>query len=121
MAKERDIYTCGACGWRGHEVEAGGIYYCPNRFCRTCGAFGERAKAGYHDQEGNQTGEQIVKMREELKKEILAVIQKGGGRRGERMRLKALLWCRHWIEDQFDAIVAIPFELVAAETTEKKT
>jgi len=30
--------TCCSCGYTGPNVEAGGIYYCPNPACTVCGA-----------------------------------------------------------------------------------
>lgn len=35
---ERDHYTCFSCGLKDPQVEAAGIYYCPNPFCHGSGA-----------------------------------------------------------------------------------
>jgi len=37
-------YTCIGCGFTSKEVEAGGIYYCPNPACTAVGAYWHRSK-----------------------------------------------------------------------------
>jgi len=64
---ERDIYRCGGCGWKdGKIVEAGGLWYCPNQFCSASGGWNARRKADYHDEDGNQTNEQLGRMYDDL-------------------------------------------------------
>jgi hypothetical protein len=82
---ERDIWRCCSCGWkRGKEVEAGGIYYCPNKNCHVTGAWNKRLEAGYQDDKGNMSSEQVCKMKEDLDNEI-----------------RALLRCRRWVRESY--------------------
>ena len=41
---ERDCYRCYYCGLRHRQVEAGGVYGCPNVFCEGPGAAWFRAR-----------------------------------------------------------------------------
>jgi hypothetical protein len=45
--------TCIGCGYQGKEVEAGGIYYCPNPICTVSGAWGGRKKIPGTVEHGN--------------------------------------------------------------------
>lgn len=68
----RDIYTCGGCGTKGPDVECGGIYHCPNKFCLAAGAFYLRVQAGYHGDDGDMNEEGYKKMAAECAAEIQA-------------------------------------------------
>lgn len=54
--------TCFGCGLHDPRVEAGGIWYCPNRFCLITGAWHQRLEAGYQDENGGQTDDQLARM-----------------------------------------------------------
>lgn len=102
MSEERDIKRCGGCGWKnGNEVEAGGIYYCPNKFCFASGAWGPRLEASYQDDKGEQTGEQIIRMREDVRKELLALVPQRNKNAETRNVVRALLRSRRRIERKY--------------------
>ena len=66
----RGINRCGGCGLVDHEVECGGIYHCPNRFCLATGAWNRRVKYGYQDGDGRWTSEQLSRMVADCEREL---------------------------------------------------
>lgn len=52
LIRNAPIEPCYYCGLENDRVEAGGVWYCPNRFCQGPGAFWLRTKAGYHGDDG---------------------------------------------------------------------
>lgn len=65
----REIGRCIGCGSTDPEVECGGIYHCPNRYCLASGAWNLRLKSGYQDGEGRQTDEQLETMLADCERE----------------------------------------------------
>lgn len=68
----RDGHLCIGCDLRDERVEAGGIYFCPNKFCPASGAWNVRLKAGYQDAQGEQSDEQARRMYADLLAELEA-------------------------------------------------
>lgn len=70
--------VCQGCGLTGDPgVEAGGIYGCPNRHCLASGAWNERMRAGYQDNEGKTSPAQALKWRGDLLADLTAAAEDG--------------------------------------------
>ena len=64
------IEKCDGCGTMSKEVEAAGIWYCPNEFCLATGAWWKRIEAKYQNVDGNITNAQFDRMLSDLQKEL---------------------------------------------------
>jgi hypothetical protein len=90
-----DHLTCGACG-ETDDVEAGGIYYCPNKYCSVSGAWNARLKAGYQDDKGTMSNEQLLRMRDDCRKEIVIAF-KCRNRKRCRILVRCARRIRKWV------------------------
>jgi len=70
--KSSDVYTCFYCGFKRDDVEAGGIWYCPNMLCSGPGSGGFRStlksykedKTGHTVDERDWIGAAFIKLYE---------------------------------------------------------
>lgn len=98
-----DHYTCHSCGMNGKDVEAAGVYYCPNKFCSMSGAWGPRLKAGYQDKDGGQSEEQLGQMRDACRTELKQLLRG----KGDRVRIRVLLRCAKKIEKRYREAIQV--------------
>lgn len=101
-----DPYTCHACGLNSKAVEAGGMWYCPNKFCSMSGAWNARLEAGYQDKGGGQSEEQLGQMRDACRAELKQLLCA----KGNRVRIRILLRCAKTIEKQYRKAIELTVE-----------
>ena len=65
---ERNIHKCISCGLIHGDVEAGGVYHCPNPLCTVSGASWFKLKLqSYKDQRDHYTVDEVELLAEGLK------------------------------------------------------
>lgn len=71
---------CQGCG-ETEDIEAGGIWFCPNRHCLSTGAWNQRMEAGYQDGDGKTSPAMALKWRGDLLVDLTAAAEDGEPKR----------------------------------------